>query len=42
MLALTLATGPGMALSAQPATVYDMTQVLSSKIGRYKSGTVVF
>lgn len=32
MLALTLAVGPGMALSAQPAAVYDMTQELSSKL----------
>lgn len=32
MIALTLAIGPGMALSAEPATVYDMTRELSSKL----------
>lgn len=32
MLALMLATGPGMALSAEPASVYNMTQALSSKL----------
>lgn len=32
MLTLMLATGPGMALAAEPATVYDMTQALSNEL----------
>lgn len=32
LLALTLATGPGMAFSAEPAAVYDMTQALSNEL----------
>lgn len=32
LLALTLATGPAMAFSAEPAAVYDMTQALSNEL----------
>lgn len=32
LLALMLATGPGMAFSAEPAAVYDMTQALSNQL----------
>lgn len=32
LLALMLTTGPAVALAAEPASVYDMTQALSNQL----------